>query len=192
LSADDPLRATTWQTVGPFFSLGFDWMTVNDLAPDGVSGQRVVIEGQVIDGERQPVPDAVLELWQANAHGRYAHPSDTQDKPLEPGFRGYGRVPTDVAGHFRFRTIKPGPVPGPDGTPQAPHILVSVLARGLLRRLVTRIYFPHEAANTADPVLALVPPERRGTLIARSAGAAGVLSWDVVLQGPGETVFFDC
>jgi protocatechuate 3,4-dioxygenase, alpha subunit len=192
LSADEPLRATTWQTVGPFFALGFAWMTVDDLAPDGVHGERVVVEGQVVDGERQPVTDAVLELWQANAHGRYAHPADRQDKPLEPAFRGYGRVPTDAAGRFRFRTIKPGPVPGPGGTAQAPHILVSLLARGLLPRLVTRIYFPDEPANATDPILALVPPERRGTLIARAAAPHGTLRWDVVLQGPGETVFFDC
>jgi protocatechuate 3,4-dioxygenase alpha subunit len=192
LSADEPLRTTTWQTVGPFFALGFEWMTVDDLVPDGVSGDRVVVEGQVLDGERQPVADAVLELWQANAHGRYAHPADTQDKPLEPAFRGYGRVPTDAAGRFRFRTIKPGPVPGPRDTTQAPHIVVSLLARGLLPRLVTRIYFPDEAANASDPILALVPPERRGTLIARAVAPRGVLHWDVVLQGPGETVFFDC
>jgi protocatechuate 3,4-dioxygenase, alpha subunit len=191
LSADPPRQATTWQTVGPFFALGFAWLTVDDLAPPGVSGQRVTIEGHVIDGEGQPVPDAVLELWQANAHGRYAHPDDTQDKPLEPAFHGYGRVPTDAAGFFRFHTIKPGPVPGPDGRPQAPHIAVSVLARGLMRRLVTRIYFPDEPANASDPVLALVPPARHGTLVARREAPDGVLTWDVVLQGPGETAFFD-
>jgi protocatechuate 3,4-dioxygenase alpha subunit len=191
VSADRKLTATTWQTVGPFFSLGFGWMTIDDLAPDGVSGDRVTIEGHILDGNGQPVPDALLELWQANAHGRYAHPDDTRDKPVEPAFRGFGRVPTDAAGRFRFRTIKPGPVPDPEGRPQAPHILVSLLARGLLLRLVTRIYFPDEPANDWDAVLSLVAPERRGTLVARPAGGQGHLSWDVVLQGPGETVFFD-
>jgi protocatechuate 3,4-dioxygenase alpha subunit len=186
------LQATTSQTVGPFFSLGFEGLIIDDLAPAGVSGERVSIEGQVVDGAGQPVPDAVLELWQANAHGRYAHPADTQDKPLEAAFRGYGRVPTDAAGHFRFRTIKPGAVPGPGGTRQAPHILVSLFARGLMLRLVTRIYFPDEPANEDDPALSLVPPERRGTLIARRDSPEGALRWDVVLQGPGETVFFDC
>jgi protocatechuate 3,4-dioxygenase, alpha subunit len=191
VTADRPRLVTTSQTVGPFFELGFGWMTIDDLAPAGVSGERVTVQGHVIDGEGQPVPDAVLELWQANAHGRYAHPEDTQDKPLDPAFRGYGRVATDAAGYFRFRTIKPGPVPGPDGRPQAPHIAVSLFARGLLMRLVTRIYFPDEPANASDPLLALVPPERHGTLVARRDTPDGALTWDVVLQGPGETVFFD-
>jgi protocatechuate 3,4-dioxygenase, alpha subunit len=187
-----PRSATAWQTVGPFFSVGCEWMTLADLAPPGVAGERVAIEGRVLDGDRQGVPDALLELWQANAHGRYAHPEDTQDKPVDPGFQGYGRVPTDTEGRFRFTTVKPGAVPGPDGTPQAPHIAVSFLARGLMRRLVTRIYFPDEPANATDAALRLVPPERRPTLIARRTATAGVLEWNVVLQGAGETVFFDC
>ena len=191
MSADPPRQATTWQTVGPFFELGCAWMTIDDLAPPGVSGERVTIEGRILDGEGQPVPDALLELWQANAHGRYAHPDDTQDKPLEPAFRGFGRVATDAAGQYRFHTIKPGPVPGPGGEPQAPHIAVSLFARGLLIRLITRIYFPDEPANASDPVLSLVPPERRGTLVARHETPGGALTWDVVMQGPGETVFFD-
>jgi protocatechuate 3,4-dioxygenase alpha subunit len=138
------------------------------------------------------VPDAILEIWQANAHGKYAHPEDTQDKPLEPRFTGYGRVPVAADGVFRFATIKPGPVPGPEGSEQAPHLLVSVFMRGVLRRLVTRIYFPDEPRNATDFVLNLVEPERRSTLIAKkTAGSPGTLEWNVVLQGPDETVFFD-
>lgn len=183
---------TPWQTVGPFFSCGFARLDTADLAPPGVSGERVIVEGRVLDGEGQPVPDVVIELWQANAHGRYAHSEDTQDRPLEPAFRGFGRVATDCDGRFRFATVKPGPVPGPAAAPQAPHIAVSVFARGLLRRLVTRLYFPNDPALSSDHVLSLVRPERRSTLIARRGDSPGALCWDVVLQGPGETVFFDC
>ncbi|HSD28218.1 MAG TPA: protocatechuate 3,4-dioxygenase subunit alpha [Vicinamibacteria bacterium] len=183
--------ATTSQTVGPFFSIGFDWLMRGDLAPEGVLGERVTVEGRILDGDAQPVPDAVLELWQADAHGKYAHPEDTQDKPLDPAFRGYGRVSTDGDGRFRFRTVKPGPVPGPAGKAQAPHVLVSVFARGLMKRLVTRMYFPDEPANASDFALGLAEPSRRPTLVAERRNG-GSLLWNVVLQGPGETVFFDC
>ncbi len=187
------LRATTSQTVGPFFSIGLTRLNRDDLAGPGVSGEKVTVEGCVLDGNGQPVPDAILEIWQANAHGKYAHPDDTQDKPAEAEFSGFGRVPTDDDGRFRFRTIKPGAVPGPQGNLQAPHIVVSVFARGLLRRLVTRIYFPDEPANDGDFALGLVPAARRATLIARKvAGGENSLAWDVRLQGPEETVFFDC
>jgi protocatechuate 3,4-dioxygenase, alpha subunit len=184
--------ATPSQTVGPFFSIGLQRLGAAELAPPGVAGERVTVEGRVLDGDGQPVPDALLELWQANAHGRYAHSEDTQDGPLDPRFRGFGRVPTDRDGRFRFATIRPGKVPGPGGTLQAPHIAVSVFARGLLRRLVTRLYFPDDPAHASDPVLALVPPDRRSTLIARRGDGPAALLWDVVLQGAGETVFFDC
>jgi protocatechuate 3,4-dioxygenase alpha subunit len=186
------LQATTSQTVGPYFKIGLQWLNCDNLVGDDVSGERVTIQGQVFDGDGAPVPDAILEIWQANAHGKYDHPEDTQDKPLEPGFKGYGRVPVSPQGSFRFATIKPGPVPGPKGREQAPHLLVSIFMRGVLRRMVTRIYFPDEPRNAADFVLNLVEPARRSTLIARkSAGAAGTLYWNVVLQGPEETVFFD-
>lgn len=187
------LQATTSQTVGPYFSIGLTRLTKVDLAGPGVSGEPVAITGRVLDGDGHPVPDAVIEIWQANCHGKYAHPEDDQKKPLEPGFQGYGRIPVDESGRFRFTTIKPGSVPGPDGKPQAPHIAVSVFMRGLLRRLVTRIYFPDEAANSGDFVLNLVEPERRATLIAeKNAQDIGTLEWNVVLQGLNETVFFDC
>ena len=186
-------HATTSQTVGPFFSVGLAWLERNELAAAGVSGERVRIEGRVLDGDGAAVPDAVLELWQANAQGRYAHPEDVQDKPLEEAFSGFGRVPTNTEGRFQFTTIKPGPVPGPGPAPQAPHIVVSVFARGLMRRLVTRIYFPDEPLNGSDSVLRLVDPGRRATLIAkRTPGGEGALEWNVVLQGTAETVFFDC
>jgi protocatechuate 3,4-dioxygenase alpha subunit len=187
------LQATTSQTVGPFFAIGLTWLNQDNLAGPGVSGERVTIAGRVFDGDGKPVPDAIIEVWQANAHGKYAHPEDTQEKPLEPGFKGYGRIPTDDNGKFRFATIKPGSVPGPDGKPQAPHIAVSFFARGLLRRLVTRIYFPEEPANASDFVLNLVDPARRRTLIAKKVtGQDGALEWNVILQGREETVFFDC
>jgi protocatechuate 3,4-dioxygenase, alpha subunit len=196
------LQATTSQTVGPFFKIGLQQLYRDNLAGEDVSGQRVTIQGRVLDGDGNPVPDAILEIWQANAHGKYAHPEDTQGKPLEPAFKGYGRVPTNSDGCFRFVTIKPGPVPGPDGKLQAPHLLVSIFMRGLLRRLVTRIYFPdgsgndpaNEPGNAADFILNLVAPERRATLIAiptLSPGDASALEWNVILQGADETVFFD-
>jgi protocatechuate 3,4-dioxygenase alpha subunit len=187
------LRATTSQTVGPFFQIGFERGCCADLAPPGISGERIALEGRVLDGDGVPVPDALLEIWQANAHGKYAHPEDNQGKALEPGFKGYGRVATDARGGFCFTTIKPGPVPGPRGSTQAPHLVVSVFMRGLLKRLVTRIYFPDDSRHADDPVLKLVDPARRGTLIAGEApGESGRLHWDVILQGPQETVFFDC
>ena len=169
------------------------WLYIDDLAGPGVAGERIVIAGRVLDADGQGVPDAVLELWQADAQGRYAHPDDQQEKRMQPGFQGFGRVPTTADGSFRFTTIKSGRVPGPDGKLQAPHIVVSVFMRGLLRRLVTRIYFPGEPANAADFALNLVEPGRRGTLIAKkSEQHAANLEWNVVLQGRDETVFFDC
>jgi protocatechuate 3,4-dioxygenase alpha subunit len=190
------LRMTASQTVGPFLHLGFDWLNTDNLAGEGVTGERVVIEGRLFDGTGAPVPDGVIEVWQANSHGKYAHPEDKRDLPLEPGFRGFGRIPTDADGMFRFTTIKPGRVPGAGGKLQAPHIVVSVFSRGVIKRLATRIYFPDEASNAEDTVLNQVPAERRSTLIARKvAGRARVLEWNVVIQGEasgqGETVFFD-
>jgi protocatechuate 3,4-dioxygenase, alpha subunit len=185
-------RATPSQTVGPFFSIGCDRLNATDLAEHGVSGERIEITGRVIDGDGNGVPDAMLEIWQANSAGRYAHPEDSQDKATESGFQGFGRIPTDSNGAFWFATIKPGTVPGPTGRQQAPHIVVSVFMRGLLRRLVTRIYFPDEAANDQDFVLNFVEPPRRGTLIARRGSRENnQLEWNIILHGENETVFFD-
>ncbi|GAC1534940.1 MAG: protocatechuate 3,4-dioxygenase subunit alpha [Candidatus Velthaea sp.] len=183
------------QTVGPFFRYGLDRPEWSDVARGLPDAQRIHIAGSVLDGEDAPVPDALIEIWQANAEGRYAHPADL-DAPGTSGFIGFGRACTDAEGHFSFVTIIPGSVPGPDGAPQAPHINASVFARGLLARLVTRIYFADLVAqNAADPVLRSIGDERaRATLIApRREGAAGGTIYDVsiVLQGPNETAFFD-
>jgi protocatechuate 3,4-dioxygenase, alpha subunit len=169
------------------------WLNMSQMAQINFPGEQVTIEGCVLDGNEKPVNDAVIEIWQANAHGKYAHPEDAQERPLQAGFRGFGRVFTDDSGAFHLTTIRPGTVPGPDGTWQAPHLVVSVAMRGLLKRLVTRIYFPGEPANDHDPILQLVEPARRSTLIARkSTGREGFLEWNVILQGDDETVFFDC
>jgi protocatechuate 3,4-dioxygenase, alpha subunit len=195
------LRATTWQTVGPFFKIGLAWLYREDLAGADVHGERIEIIGRVLDADGNTVPDAVLELWQANSHGKYAHPEDGQNKPMDSGFSGFGRIATDDQGRFRFTTIRPGQVPAPEisgkaatawAPLQAPHINVSVCTRGLLRRLVTRIYFPDESANATDFALLKVDPARRSTLIAkRLANSPSKFEWDLVLQGPHETVFFD-
>jgi protocatechuate 3,4-dioxygenase alpha subunit len=196
------LRATTSQTVGPYFQIGLAKFYVDDLTAPGVPGERIEIEGRVLDGDGEPIPDAVIEIWQADAEGRYPQEPEQEgkgDKPnsdREPSeksaFRGYGRVPSGTDGTFRFKTIKPGRVPAPDGTLQAPHINISVFMRGLLRRLVTRIYFPDDAVNAGDFALKRVEPARRETLVAKpSVKQAGLLEWNVVMQGPNETVFFD-
>jgi protocatechuate 3,4-dioxygenase alpha subunit len=185
------LLPTASQTVGPYLHIGLAWLTIDRVAAPDCLGQHVTIGGRVLDGDGMLVTDALVEIWQANTHGKYAHAQDTYAAPLTPGFRGFGRVPTDSDGRYRFVTIKPGPVADPNGGLQAPHLLVSVFMRGLLKRLVTRVYFPDEPRNAADSVLRLVPVERRGTLVARQI-AGDQLEWDIVLQGVGETVFFDC
>jgi len=186
-------QATSSQTVGPYFSIGLDTLNCDQLAGPAVAGRRITIHGRVLDGDGQPVPDALIETWQADAQGKYAHPEDGPQSAGRAGFTGFGRIPTDRDGCFRFSTIEPGPVPGPDGTTQAPHILVSVFMRGLLNRLVTRIYFPGNPHNGKDFVLSLVDPARRSTLIAKPAPPdEGAFEWNVILQGEDETVFFDC
>ncbi len=176
------LHATTSQTVGPYLHIGLTWLITERLAPAGVPGKRVTIRGRVLDGDGKPVNDALVEIWQADSRGKYGGKR----------FRGFGRSATDDDGGFRFHTIKPGRVPGPGGKLQAPHIGVQIFMRGQLKQLVSRIYFPDEPANAQDPVLALVPAQRRGTLVATKRGPAGQLEWNVILQGKGETVFFDC
>lgn len=184
------LRATTSQTIGPFLRIGLEWMVIEDLAPKGVAGERVRLEGRIVDADGRPVNDAAVEIWQADSQGKYASDQERHDKAPDTRFRGYGRSLTDEGGHFRFGTIKPGRVPGPQGKAQAPHLVVTIFMRGLLKQLLTRVYFPDEPANAEDPVLALVPAARRSTLIAARKGA-GVFEWNVVLQGANETVFFD-
>ena len=184
------LYASGHQTVGPYLHIGLEWLTTRNIAGPGVKGERVSIEGRLIDADGVGVNDGLVEIWQANSFGKYAHPEDQQKKPLERGFRGFGRIPTDAKGGFRFTTIKPGRVPAPDGRLQAPHLVVAVFMRGMLKHLNTRIYFPEDAANAEDPILALVPAARRGTLIARTKGK-GALEWNIILQGKNETVFFD-
>lgn len=182
------LHTTTSQTAGPYLHIGLNWLTSDDFAP-GTEGERVIISGRVLDGDGLPVNDAMLEVWQADPEGRYAHPEGGR-APLT-GFRGWGRVATDANGQYRFQTVKPGKVRGPEGLWQAPHLVVAIFMRGILRQLVTRIYFPGEPANALDPVLAMVPESRRASLIAQRV-TEGNLAWDVILQGHAETVFFDC
>jgi protocatechuate 3,4-dioxygenase alpha subunit len=185
------LQTTASQTVGPYLHIGLTWLMTDNLALPGVDGDRITLEGRITDGDGAPVNDALVEIWQANAHGRYPHPEDQRDVPLEPAFKGFGRVPTDSEGMFRFTTIKPGRVPGPTGALQAPHINVTLLMRGMLRHLITRVYFDGDPANAEDPVLQSVGSERRGSLLARAVpGASSTLRWDVRLQGDDETVFF--
>jgi protocatechuate 3,4-dioxygenase, alpha subunit len=181
---------TAYQTVGPYFKIGLEAFYRHDLTGPNTPGQVIEINGSVIDADGVPVPDAVLEFWHADSEGRY--PEQPQPQPFEGSFVGFGRVPTDQAGHFRFRTIKPGAVQAETPARQAPHMLVSVFLRGLLHRLVTRVYFSDEAANGDDPVLHSVESRRRDTLLARAdPSQPGHYQWDVFLQGEKETVFFD-
>ena len=199
---------TPSQTVGPFFAYGltphsrcewkpndnYDWKdtVAADLVTPDASGTRIRIEGQVLDGDGMPINDAMIEIWQADAQGRYAHPRDNRARP-NTKFTGFGRSATDKNGFYSFDTIKPGPVPGPNGQPQAPHIVFCIFSRGMLRQIYTRLYFSDEAGNAADPILSVVPADRRGTLIAhRSAeGNVPVYRFDIRVQGEKETVFFD-
>ena len=180
------------QTVGPFFHGGMLTDPLNTLVTPDTHGERIRIEGHVYDGDRAPVSDAVVEIWQANAAGRYRHPADRREVALDPSFIGFGRAGTDEAGFFWFETIRPGPVPFMRQGTQAPHLNVAVFARGLLHHLATRLYFRDEPANAADPVLGLVPEPRRTTLLASpmDSDAAAVYRFDIVLQGDAETVFF--
>ena len=181
---------TPFQTLGPFFDFGLVISDGDVVATPESAGRHIVIEGTVRDGQGKALPDALVEVWQANAAGKYRHPADRQDRPLDPAFDGFGRVATNEGGEFAFKTIVPGRVPGPDGTLQAPHLAIGFLARGVLTRLVTRLYFEDEPSNAEDAVLSLVPIERRSTLLAKRI-AADRYRFDIVLQGPGETVFFD-
>ncbi len=190
--ADTPYVQTPSQTAGPFFHYALPYEAGPYLVSDKVEGEHITIEGLVTDGDGLPVTDALIEIWQANSHGRYNHPEDEQDKPLDEQFGGFGRAPTDEQGMFRFYTIKPGAVPGLHNEMQAPHINICILARGVLKRIATRLYFADEAEmNRVDPVLNLVPEERRATLIAQRDPARPAYRLDICLQGENETVFFD-
>ena len=196
MSADAKLIPSATQTAGPFFHFGLLRPEWADLTHGGkAQGEKISLEGRVTDGDGAPLPDAIVEIWQANAAGKYEHPDDPQDKPVDKNFRGFGRAFTDKDGIFRFTTVKPGPVPGRGNALQAPHIAVSLAARGLLHHLFTRVYFTGEALNKSDPVLSSIEdPALQKTLIAEPKGNANgsaVWRFDIVLQGNGETVFFD-
>ena len=195
------LPETPSQTIGPFFAVGLPWADGPDVVPEATPG-AVRIGGRVLDGAGDPVPDALVETWQADPQGRFGHPDDPRGAAggsggppgWSPGgsgspFRGFGRCPTDAEGRWAVRTLKPGPLPAPDGGTEAPHLNVTVFARGLLARLVTRVYFPDEPdANAADPVLASISdPEARARLVAVADGDG--LRFDIRLQGDQETPF---
>ena len=211
----DLLGQTPWQTVGPFFHYALPWKGGADLVgrsdlgartdlfpPEHdllnvsttngpVKGSRIEIRGTVVDGLGNPIPDALLEIWQANAAGRYRSADDDRsDVPLDEAFIGFGRSSTSEQGEYCFRTVLPGRVPGPGNSLQASHIAVSVMGRGLLKRLVTRIYFEGSDGLSDDPILNLVPADRRATLIAVRDGPQ-TYRFDIRLQGAAETVFFD-
>jgi protocatechuate 3,4-dioxygenase alpha subunit len=195
------LPVTPSQTIGPFFAVGLIWADGPDVVPDGTPG-AVRIGGRVLDGAGDPVPDALVETWQADPQGCFAHPDDPRGPggsggppgwspggSGDGGFRGFGRCPTDAQGRWAVRTLKPGPVPAPDGGTEAPHLDVSVFARGLLHRVVTRIYFPDEAeANAADPLLGAIPDPRLRERLVAVPDSDG-LRFDIWLQGELETPF---
>lgn len=199
----DYLKETASQTAGPYVHIGlipqqagFDIFANpfgHVLAGPDTLGERIRIEGRIFDGLGQPVRDALVEVWQANAAGRYASPVDGQDKPMDAAFRGWGRAGTDfTTGLFAFETIKPGAVMGRHGRPMAPHVNLWIVSRGINIGLQTRMYFADEAAlNAEDAVLGMVEPVRRGTLLAHRAAGTATYGFDIRLQGETETVFFD-
>jgi len=188
------LIPTASQTVGPFFNFG---LTTNHalgiMAPDGAEGEHITLIFRVIDGDGEPTPgDSMIELWQADSQGRYQHPADSRSADADKNFCGFGRLETDANGVCVFETVKPGRVPSTDGSAQAPHINVTLFARGLGKPLRTRVYFAGEPANADDPVLSLIPADRRETVLAKPV-AAQPNAWaiEIHLQGEAETVFLD-
>jgi len=181
---------TPSQTIGPFLAIGLPWPDGPEVVPAGTAG-AITISGRVLDGTGDPVPDALVETWQAAPDGSFPHPDDPRGAG-PAGFRAFGRSATDAAGQYVIITLRPGPLPWPGGGTEAPHLDVSVFARGLLDRVVTRMYFPDEqTANATDPVLSSIgSPKRRATLIAVPE-PEGELRFDIYLQGDRETVFFD-
>jgi protocatechuate 3,4-dioxygenase alpha subunit len=187
----DRLGLTPSQTVGPFLSIGLTWADGSAVVPADTEG-AIEVFGFLYDGAGAPVPDGLIETWQCDPAGRFTHADDPRgavSAATPDGFRGFGRSATDANGRWHITTVKPGPLPGADGRTEAPHLDVSVFARGLLDRVVTRIYFPGDSANEGDPVLSSIDPSRRATLIAAAAG--DMLQFDIHLQGGDETVFFD-
>ena len=181
---------TPSQTTGPYLEIGLLDGPISSQLVDDSDPRAIRISGVLLDGAGDPVPDGMIEIWQANAEGRYAHPADGREEiPLESGFTGFGRSGTGSDGAFAFVTVKPGRVPWVDGRLQAPHLLVGIFARGLLKRVATRMYFPdEEAANAQDPVLLGLEPPERVPLVARVED--GALRFDIVLQGARQTTFF--
>ena len=184
------LGLTPSQTVGPYLAIGIAGSPVTSSLVAEDDPRAIRIRGRLLDGVGDPVPDGFVEIWQANAAGRYAHPADDRsDVPLEGGFRGFGRSATMNDGSFELVTLKPGRVPAPDGGLQAPHLVVTVFARGLLKHVVTRLYFPdEEEANASDPVLSELDESERASLVAHPED--GGLRFDIRLQGDGQTTFF--
>lgn len=192
---------TPSQTIGPFAApaltpnekgkTNYPWRQLvnGDLVTSDAVGDRIRIEGRMLDSQDEPIDGTLFEIWQADGQGRYAHPRDAR-RP-NSSFKGFGRVESDTAGCFTFDTVKPGRVAGPNGALQAPHVLVAIHMRGILTHLFTRIYFSDEASNADDPILNLVPADRRETLIARRDPGSAVYRIDFRIQGDRETVFFD-
>jgi len=192
---------TPSQTIGPFAApcltpneqgkTNYPWQQLingNLVTPDAV-GDRIRIEGKMFDGQGAPVDGILFEIWQADGQGRFAHPRDP--RRTNTSFKGFGRVESNMDGSFTFDTVKPGRVPGPNGTTQAPHVVVAIHMRGVLSHLFTRIYFSDEASNAEDPILQLVPADRRDTLIAKRDASGAVYRIEFRIQGDRETVFFD-
>ena len=186
---------TASQTVGPFLKIGLVREGQEYVVPKNTNG-ALKVQGRVYDGEGKPVPDAMIEIWQANVHGKYNHPEDFSDAELVKGFNGFGRSCTDEEGCFFFVTVKPGRVAGLGNTLQAPHIAINVFARGMLKQQVTRLYFSDEIhANSEDPVLnSIDDAEVRDTLVASKVNDENGMTcykFNIHLQGEKETAFFD-
>jgi protocatechuate 3,4-dioxygenase, alpha subunit len=189
----DRLCCVPSQTIGPFFHFALTAdAALGCLAQPEARGERIRVCFRLLDGDGAPVRDAMIEIWQADASGKYDHPEDPQPQAPDPAFRGFGRLATDADGCCVFDTVRPGRAPAGHGRCQASHLNVSVFARGLLVRLATRVYFEGDAGLAEDPVLALVPEDRRATLLARrDAALPAQWNFDIHLQGEDETVFFD-
>jgi protocatechuate 3,4-dioxygenase alpha subunit len=181
---------TPSQTVGPFFSIGLSYPNADDLSQHP-SAEQIEICGQVFDGAGDPIPDALLELWQADPQGRFSGFATDPSTQTDPGFHGFARIAVDERGAFRLHTVRPGPVSAPNQARQAPHIVVLIFMRGLLKHLISRIYLAGDPLNASDPVLLAVPQERRSTLIAQQQKESpNRYQWNLYMQGEHETVFF--